>query len=192
MKNISDLVNKVRDAFGNKEYRHAYIDEFLNISIATQIKVLREQRGWKQEDLAREANMKQPRISVMENVNYSSWSINTLKKLAEAFDLVLHVSFESFGERLKDISQFNRTALEKPSFKDDPVFAEERAVSVAALADVTALEEAKRELACANKTPDVVLGYRQPKPLAARQINPYGSKLHETPFSKASQSNLAH
>ncbi|MGB7910641.1 MAG: helix-turn-helix transcriptional regulator [Desulfobaccales bacterium] len=124
MKIISDLIYKVKEAFKSKEYRHAYVDEFLNVSIATQIKVLREQRGreWSQKDLADKVGMKQPRISVMENVNYSSWSINTLRKLAKAFDLTLRVSFESFGERIKEIDQFNREALERASFEEDPYF----------------------------------------------------------------------
>ena len=108
----------------DKDYRHAYFDELLNVSIATQIKVLREQsgRGWSQQDLADRVGMKQPRISVMENVNYSSWSINTLRKLAEAFDLRLRVSFESFGSGIKEMEQINREALERPLFEEDPYF----------------------------------------------------------------------
>ena len=43
-----ELIEKQND----KEYRHGYADENLNATIATQIKVLREQREWKQEDLA--------------------------------------------------------------------------------------------------------------------------------------------
>lgn len=127
MKIISDLADKLKKAFKSKEYRHAYADEFLNTSIATQIKALREQeqRKWTQAELGSRVNppMKQTRISVMENVNYSSWSINTLRKLAEAFDLRLRVSFESFGSLVEEIEQFNRKALERPSFDDDPVFA---------------------------------------------------------------------
>ena len=130
MKTISDLVNKIKNSFKSEDYRHGYVDEFLNVSIATQIKVLREQRKWGQKELADKVGMKQPRISVMENVNYSSWSINTLRKLAEAFDLTLRVSFESFGNRIKEIEQINRKALERFSFKDDPVFAEAEAVEV--------------------------------------------------------------
>ena len=41
---MSELVEKLRDEFRDKEYRHAYADECLNTMIATQIKVLREQR----------------------------------------------------------------------------------------------------------------------------------------------------
>src|SRR5208337_164435 len=118
------MKDSLKQAFKDKDYRHGYADEFLNASIATQIKVLREQRGWTQKELAEHAGMMQPRISVMENVNYSSWSINILRELAEAFDLTLRVSFESFGTRLNDIEQFGRKSLERPSFDDDPCFNE--------------------------------------------------------------------
>lgn len=143
MKTISDLVKKIKNSFKSEEYRHAYVDEFLNLSIATQIKVLREQRDWGQKDIADKVGMKQPRISVMENVNYSSWSINTLRKLAKAFDLTLRVSFESFGSRVKEIEQFNRRALERFSFKDDPVFAEAVEVEVKVTAATKALPDAQ-------------------------------------------------
>ncbi len=119
---MSDLISKVRRDFEDKEYRHAYLDEFLNAWIATQIKVLREQRGWSQKELAEYAEMLQPRISALENVNYSSWSVKTLRRLAEAFDLTLRISFESFGNRIKDFSLFDRDYLQRPSFDHDPVF----------------------------------------------------------------------
>jgi len=121
---MSGLADQLRKEFRNKEYRHAYIDSFLNSSIATQIKVLREQREWSQGRLAQEADMKQSRISVLENVHYSSWSIATLKRLAEAFDVTLRVSFESFGSRLVDIDRFGRESLERFSFDEDPAFDE--------------------------------------------------------------------
>lgn len=123
---MSDLVRSIRKSFRDKEYRHSYVDDFLNASIATQIKVLREQREWDQRTLADKAGMLQPRISVLENINYSSWSIKTLRKIAEAFDLSLCVSFESFGKRAKDIERFGRQELERDSFKDDPYFNESK------------------------------------------------------------------
>jgi transcriptional regulator with XRE-family HTH domain len=119
---MKDLVKRRKQEFEDKDYRHGYVDEFLNSRIATQIKVLREQRGLSQQELADLAGMKQPRISVMENVNYSSWSINVLRKLAEAFDLALSVSFEEFGTRANNIDEFSRENLERRSFKDDPYF----------------------------------------------------------------------
>lgn len=119
---MKDSVSSRKQAFKDKDYRHGYVDEFLNARIATQIKVLREQRGWSQKELAEHAGMKQPRISIMESVNYSSWSITVLRKLAEAFDLVLCVSFESFGTRVNDIEELSRRNLERYSFDQDPVF----------------------------------------------------------------------
>ena len=112
-----DLVLK----FENKEYRHAYADDFLNSFIAAQLKALRDQRGWTQTELAGLSGMKQSRISAMENVNYSGWSVRTLARLAEAFDVALVVEFRSFGERLKDFSSFNPVNLRVPTFDEDPV-----------------------------------------------------------------------
>lgn len=120
---MNNSANPLREAFKDKDYRHGYVDEFLNASIATQIKVLREQHGWSQKELGEHADkMLQPRISVMENVNYSSWSIKILRKIAEAFDLTLRVSFESFGTRAGDIEKFSRKNLERLSFEEDPYF----------------------------------------------------------------------
>jgi transcriptional regulator with XRE-family HTH domain len=108
----------------DKEYRHAYADESLNATIATQIKVLREQRDWRQGDLASEAQMTQPMVSRYENVNYSSWSLKTLKKFAWAYDCWLDVRFRSFGELVTSTDEFGRKSLEVPKFDDDPFFME--------------------------------------------------------------------
>jgi len=120
-KSLHEELIKTRN---DKEYRHGYADENLNATIATQIKVLREQREWKQEDLANAAGMKQPMISRYENVNYSSWSINTLKKLAEAFDVYLDVRFRSFRELVDLADHFGRDILQVPKFTEDPYFVE--------------------------------------------------------------------
>ncbi|MGB6524162.1 MAG: hypothetical protein WBE87_04520, partial [Candidatus Acidiferrales bacterium] len=58
-----------------------------------------------------------------ENVDYSSWSIKSLKKLAQAFDVVLTVRFERFKNLALDAERFGRKNLEVPKFKDDPFFA---------------------------------------------------------------------
>lgn len=117
----------------DKDYRHGYADESLNISIATQLKVLREQRGWRQEDLADEARMQQSMISRYENMNYASWSINTLRKFAIAFDVWLDVRFRSFGELVTVTESFSRESLEVPRFADDLCF--EEAAGITAEAD---------------------------------------------------------
>ncbi|MGO9991330.1 MAG: helix-turn-helix domain-containing protein [Steroidobacteraceae bacterium] len=110
---------KFRKELADEEFAHAYVDELLNTHIATQLKVLREQRKLTQEELANLAGMKQERISVLENVNYSSWSINTLRKLAKALDVRLRVSFETFGSLVADMTDVSRQSLERISRKDE-------------------------------------------------------------------------
>ena len=101
----------------NEEFAHVYSDEMLNIFIATQLRVLRGELS--QEELARKAGMKQERISLLENVNYSSWSVNTLRRLAKAFDLRLKISFESFGTLIEDINNLNATGLKRVTRKQE-------------------------------------------------------------------------
>lgn len=116
MSELSKILNK---EFKDKESAHAYVDEFLNTSIATQIKVLREQRGWTQRELASKTGMEQSRISLLENINYDKWSIYTLKKFAETFDVTLNVSFETFSDRIRNIDDFSRESLERLSREND-------------------------------------------------------------------------
>jgi transcriptional regulator with XRE-family HTH domain len=119
---MNEFSDAIKQGFRNKDYRHSYADEFLNETIATQIKTLREQRVWRQVDLAREAGMPQSMIARLENVNYSSWSINTLRKLARAFDVRLRVTFESFGSIIGEFESFSRQSLQRDQFDIDPVF----------------------------------------------------------------------
>lgn len=114
--------DKLRCEFKDPEYAHSYADGFLDSYIATQIKVLRESRGWTQSNLAEEAGMRQSRISTMEDVNYSAWSISTLRRIAKAFNVRLKVSFEEFGTLLPEITKFSREYLLRRPLEADPVF----------------------------------------------------------------------
>ena len=97
---MKELVKTLTSEFSDKEYAHAYVDDFSNMFIAAQIKALRDQRGWTQKELAEFSGMKQERVSALEDVNYEAWTAKTLKKLAQAFDLTLKISFEKFQTRV--------------------------------------------------------------------------------------------
>lgn len=112
-----------RELITDLEARGHYADMLLDSMVALQIKTLRQQRDWTQKELAEAADMKQSRISAMEKIDYSSWSIRTLKRLARAFDLRLRVTFESFESLLEDYTHLGRADLERPSFDEDPAFA---------------------------------------------------------------------
>jgi len=119
---MNELIESLRTEFHDEETRHIYAEDLLNSYIATQIKVLREKEGWTQSELAERAGMKQERISVLEDVNYSSWTASVLRRIAKAYDLRLSIKFESFGSYLDEFENFRREALLRPSFKDDPAF----------------------------------------------------------------------
>lgn len=119
---MSDLIERLRSDFQDEEYRHSYAEECLNTMVATQIKVLREQREMSQTELAEKTGMKQPRIPLLEDANYSSWTLSTLKRFARAFDLALTVKFDAFSDVILDFESISRESLERPSFKDDPLF----------------------------------------------------------------------
>lgn len=116
------LIETLKEEFQDEDYRYAYDEEFANSRMATQIKVIREQQGLKQVELAELAEMKQSRISTLEDVNYNSWSVSTLRRLARALGVRFAFGFESWGELLPEIEGFGRKGLEKPKFDDDPAF----------------------------------------------------------------------
>ncbi len=124
---MSDLFQRLKSSFNDEKYRHVYADAFVDSKIATQIKVLREQPGreWTQEQLAQRAAMRQARISALEDVNYSAWTLSTLRRLARAYDLYIDVEFKEFGRLETDLDGLDREHLSRCSFRDDPAFIEE-------------------------------------------------------------------
>lgn len=82
----------------NKEYRDSYVAAHISNTVASQIHMLREQRGWTQKELAQKAGMSQSRISALEDPNYENIEVGTLKRLAAAFDVAVTVRFEPFSE----------------------------------------------------------------------------------------------
>lgn len=108
--------------FQDPEYRYASSEDFLNTWIATQIVILREQRGLSQDEFGKLIGTKQPGVSRLENVNHSTWKTATLKRIARALGVRLKISFETFGTLIEEDSNFNRQYLQRPTFEDDLVF----------------------------------------------------------------------
>src|SRR6266487_1603448 len=119
---MSQLLERLRENFQDESARYAYVEAFLNASIAAQVKELRDIQEMSQQDLADKIGTKQSGISRLENANYSSWKVETLRKLARAFGLRLRISFEEFGTLVPEIENFKSTTCRKRKFADDPVF----------------------------------------------------------------------
>lgn len=120
---MNQLVEQLRQSFQDEDYRNAYAESFMNSHVAAQIKTLREESELTQEELAQKIGTKQAGISRLENVNYSAWKVETLRKIARALKVRLKITFEEFGTLPAEVECFSRKAMLRAPFDKDPVFA---------------------------------------------------------------------
>jgi transcriptional regulator with XRE-family HTH domain len=117
---MNQLLEELRESFDDEDSRYAYAEAHLNASVAAQIKAVRGKMS--QDELASMVGTKQSGISRLESANYSSWKVETLRKLARAFGLRLKISFEEFGTLIHEIENFQQDTLRKRKFAEDPAF----------------------------------------------------------------------
>lgn len=103
----------------SKQHRAAYVSSQINIGLPFQIRALRKQRDWDQKTLAKYAEMAQPRISAMENAGYGQFTLETLKRLANAFDVGLIVRFAPLSELVRWSDRFYPDEFIVASFEDE-------------------------------------------------------------------------
>ena len=91
----------------NKEYRDSFVAAQIANTISAQINTMRQVRGWTQAELASRCNMRQPRISALEDPDFDNVEIGTLRRIASAFDVALTVRFVPFSEVARVASSMN-------------------------------------------------------------------------------------
>lgn len=82
----------------DKERRQAYLEASIEQGIAWQIKLNREAREWSQKELAKRIGTHQSAISRIEDPEYGGYRIETLLKIANAFDCALKIKFVEYSE----------------------------------------------------------------------------------------------
>lgn len=107
--------NKLAD----KEYRDSFVASNISNTVSSQIFTMRDQRGWKQKDLAQRAGMSQSRIPPLEDPDLENFEIGTLKKIASVFDVALVVRFVPFSELARWTSDLSEEKLSVPEFASD-------------------------------------------------------------------------
>lgn len=120
---MTEETQQFQDQLVDVEYRHAYAQDFLDMTLARQIRALRKARGWNQKQLADLLGTQQSRISEIEDEEYGALSIATLKDLARVFDVYLNVRFTSFSEMLTQVDRTSMADLVVPSYAEDPAVA---------------------------------------------------------------------
>lgn len=116
---ISTTVRNLWKKMASKEYRDSYVAGHISNTVASQILMLREARGWTQKDLAEKAGMGQSRISALEDPNYENIQVGTLRRLASAFDVGLTVRFVPFSEVATWTAELSTEKLLVPDFAND-------------------------------------------------------------------------
>lgn len=126
----NDLLANLED----KEYRELFVAEHINRTVSFQIRATREAQDMKQAELGEKVGMAQGRISLLEDANYGSLTINTLKRIANALDVALIVRFVPFTQlttwvagEAQIIPGLSSEALAVPEFKVDVALVRSRA-----------------------------------------------------------------
>jgi transcriptional regulator with XRE-family HTH domain len=112
------LIEKLK----NEEYRKAYVSEHIDTGIPFQIRALRKQREWGQQELGDRVDKQQEQISRLENPNYASFTLSTLKELASAFEVGLMVRFVPISDLVKWDLELTSESLKAVSFDEDVYF----------------------------------------------------------------------
>ena len=115
MNTISKIIAKLRDP----EYRKAFVASQINIGIPFQIRALLKTSGLTQEEFARRAGMLQPRISAIQTPGKTRLNIETIRRIAEAFDCGLLIRFVPFSELVLRSEQFDPETFTIPSYEKE-------------------------------------------------------------------------
>jgi transcriptional regulator with XRE-family HTH domain len=102
----------------NREYRREFAAD-VGTGLAFQVRLLREARGWTQEELAHQMGKRQETICQWENPDYGRYTLKTLSELAAAFDVALLVRFAPFSELVDWSVNLTPERLAPASFDDE-------------------------------------------------------------------------
>lgn len=102
-----------------KGYRDSFVSAQISGTVAAQIAMLRDKKGWTQTELANRAGMRQSRISSLEDPNYENIEVGTLRRIASAFDVALIVRFAPFSELARETVTSNSAGINVTSFDED-------------------------------------------------------------------------
>jgi transcriptional regulator with XRE-family HTH domain len=110
----------------NKEYRDSFVAANISNTISAQIHNMRESRKWTQTELATRCDMRQPRISALEDPECENVEIATLRRVASAFDVALSVRFVPFSEIARQASSLTPSDFVVHDYTNDALESRER------------------------------------------------------------------
>jgi transcriptional regulator with XRE-family HTH domain len=105
----------------DKEYRESFVAAQISNTISAQIHTMRQTRGWTQAELASRCDMRQSRISALEDPDFDNVEIGTLRRIAAAFDVALMVRFVRFSEVARLSSSMNSAEFDVAEHGKDSI-----------------------------------------------------------------------
>ena len=85
-------------ALNNPQAREAYVEAELINGLAHQIRIIRQQRGLTQKQLAEKMGTTQTTVSRLEDPSYGRYSMRSLLALSKVFDIALLIRFMAFSK----------------------------------------------------------------------------------------------
>lgn len=101
------------------EYRQGYMEGSVEQGIAWQIRANRKARGLTQADLAQLLETTQSGVSRLEDPEYGTHSIDTLLRVANAFDCALSVKFVGYAQLAEDSIDLSEQNLVAPTYDQE-------------------------------------------------------------------------
>ena len=121
MKSIFSRWYKLFQALKDKDAREAFVASRVATAIGVRIFNMRKKKGWTQAELAEQAQMKQARISVLEQADYENFSFSTMRRIAAAFDVAVVVDFVSYPDFLKWSDSFSAETIVPENFSESEI-----------------------------------------------------------------------
>ncbi len=118
---INSTVQTIWKKMKRKAYRDAYVAAHISNTVAAQISMMRDAKGWTQKQLAEKAGMKQSRVSLLEDPNYENFEAGTLRRIASAFDVGLSIRFVPHSAIVCWAANVSDDKLLVPEFEDDSI-----------------------------------------------------------------------
>jgi transcriptional regulator with XRE-family HTH domain len=103
----------------NKKRRRAYVHAELVNGVAHQIRVLRQQRKWTQQQLAKRLGTSQTVVSRLEDPSYGKFSVQTLLNVGSAFDVAVLVRYMPFSEFMLHTWDTSPSRFEAVAYDED-------------------------------------------------------------------------
>lgn len=103
----------------SKKVRSAYVESELVNGISHQIRILRQQRGWTQSQLARKLKTTQAVVSRLEDASYGRYSLKTLLQVGAAFDVGMFLRYMPFSQFMAATWNTRPEKFEADSYDDE-------------------------------------------------------------------------